>query len=147
MHALRDATLAHVHTLIGHLAEAHNLTATYRILARQPGGCAWGSIRLASSLLDGVNARPSRRTSFVKAELSVSPRSPPTDCAILSDEDIAEEPQQTPQQPKPGYSADPDDEEEAEMDRLVRIQVEARALPEGSAVVISVKEQLTLVLV
>ncbi|BEI93804.1 uncharacterized protein CcaverHIS019_0602630 [Cutaneotrichosporon cavernicola] len=156
MHALRDTTLAHVHTLIGHLADAHALTATYRILARRPGGYAWGSIRLASSLLDGANARPSRRTSFVKAERSVSPRSPSFDCAFASDEDVAEEPQQKPLKPTQatptlvaGYQADPeeDDDDEADTDALVRAQVEARGLVEGSAFVLSVKEQLTLVLV
>ncbi|BEI86029.1 hypothetical protein CcaverHIS002_0603160 [Cutaneotrichosporon cavernicola] len=145
MHALRDTTLAHVHTLIGHLADAHALTATYRILARRPVRCLTERMPV-----------PSRRTSFVKAERSVSPRSPSFDCAFASDEDVAEEPQQKPLKPTQatptlvaGYQADPeeDDDDEADTDALVRAQVEARGLVEGSAFVLSVKEQLTLVLV
>lgn len=163
MHALRDTTLAHVHTLIGHLADAHALTATYRILARRPNAYAWGSIRLAPSLLDGTAARPSRRTSFVKAERSprsaakeTKERSPSLECAILSDdEQLADEPT-TAAVLVPGYSADKEgktssaEEEEDDEDAaegLVRAEVEKRGLKEGSAFVFTVKEQLSLVLV
>ncbi|CAK9779593.1 unnamed protein product [Cutaneotrichosporon oleaginosum] len=148
MHALRDTTLAHVHTLIGHLADAHALTATYRILARRPSAYAWGAIRLAPSLLDGTNARPSRRTSFVKAERSPrSNRSPSLECAVLSDDDG--ETQAMPASPAvvPGYSADADDDDEADAEALVRAEVEKRGLPEGAAFVLAVKEQLSLVIV
>lgn len=149
MHALRDTTLAHVHTLIGHLADAHALTATYRILARRPSATAWGSIRLAPSLLDGTGARPSRRTSFVKAERSPrANRSPSLECAILSDEEVAEEPQAIPKPAVvPGYSADAEDDDEADAEEVMRAEVEKRGLPEGAAFVLSVKEQLSLVLV
>lgn len=159
MHALRDTTLSHVHTLIGHLADQHGLAATYRILARRPNAYAWGAIRLSPSLLDGGNTRQSRRTSFVKAERSpTSQRSPSLECAVISDDEhtLTEEPTESKATSAPvivpGYTAAPEsnddeDDDEAAAEALVRAEVEKRALKEGSAFVFRVKDQLSLVLV
>ncbi|KAI9637268.1 uncharacterized protein MKK02DRAFT_32153 [Dioszegia hungarica] len=55
LHALRDTTLSHTHSLLAHLMSVHGITASYRLLARSavshgrgdPRHSGWGCIRLA----------------------------------------------------------------------------------------------------
>lgn len=54
LHALRDTTLAHTHSLLGYLHRSHSLASSYRLLARSTVGASrqpvgWGCIRLAPS--------------------------------------------------------------------------------------------------
>lgn len=54
LHALRDTTLAHTHSLLGYLQRSHSLASSYRLLARSTVGATrqpvgWGCIRLAPS--------------------------------------------------------------------------------------------------
>ncbi|KAK8854920.1 hypothetical protein IAR55_003659 [Kwoniella newhampshirensis] len=80
LHALRDTTLSHTHSLLGYLLNAHSVPATYRLLARSavtpPGGKVspfhhgWGCIRLAPSVASPSShhcelTHQVRRASFV----------------------------------------------------------------------------------
>jgi hypothetical protein len=54
LHALRDTTLAHTHSLLSYLQRNHSLASSYRLLARSTVGATrqsvgWGCIRLAPS--------------------------------------------------------------------------------------------------
>lgn len=77
LHALRDTTLSHTHSLLGYLLSNHSIPTTYRLLARsavspnQPScQIGWGCIRLAPSVTSPVQKhsplKPKyRRSSFV----------------------------------------------------------------------------------
>lgn len=85
LHALRDTTLAHTHSLLSYLLTEHQIPASYRLLPRSatspssgPSGSAckhqigWGCIRLAPSITSPVQhkreLKPAvRRTSSVIA--------------------------------------------------------------------------------
>jgi len=86
LHALRDTTLAHTHSLLSYLLTEHQIPASYRLLPRSatspnsgPSGSSackhqigWGCIRLAPSITSPVQhkreLKPAvRRTSSVIA--------------------------------------------------------------------------------
>lgn len=54
LHALRDTTLSHTHSLLTFLQREHSLASSYRLLARSTTGknahVGWGCIRLTPSL-------------------------------------------------------------------------------------------------
>lgn len=78
LHALRDTTLSHTHSLLAHLMTRHGITATYRLLARSaisqtnhgasrgrnPLSSGWGCIRLAPLAL-----APSAGKSILKPKI------------------------------------------------------------------------------
>jgi hypothetical protein len=78
LHALRDTTLSHTHSLLAYLLRTHSIPATYRLLARSTAAAphtstqhtGWGCIRLAPSVTSPIvpkrELKPKyRRTSFV----------------------------------------------------------------------------------
>lgn len=156
LHALRDTTLAHTHSLLGYLHRSHSLASSYRLLARSTVGASrtavgWGCIRLAPSNSSPVaplkELKPLMRRSSTSlhrrrssAPAPVSPVSPirekaqasrnPYESAI-ADED--EDDDETEVKLKDGYisGSGSDAEEEETADQIIMKELERRGSKEG----------------
>lgn len=168
LHALRDTTLAHTHSLLGYLHRSHSLASSYRLLARSTVGASrtpvgWGCIRLAPSNASPVaplkELKPLMRRSSTslhrqhrrRSSAPVSPVSPirttwgVQESAIVDEDDEDEEVEV---KLKGGYisGSGSDAEEEETADEIIMKELERRGSKEGSAFLMTVFGQPALIL-
>ena len=124
LHALRDTTLTHTHSLLSFFLQTHSIPASYRLLARSSTSqsSGWGCIRLAPSAPSSPASpkselRPKvRRSSLVTEKY----KRPPVTIPVLDlDHAIADE------------DGSDDEGEEETADFLVAREVESRGAKEG----------------
>ena len=144
LHALRDITLTHTHSLLAYLLSAHSIAASYKLLTRSSTSqsSGWGCIRLAPSghaslRSPGCDLRPQvRRSSLVTEKYKRPPVTIPTfdlDQAI-ADDDSEHEDEPVDVALKKGYTSQGDSDDEAEgesADVMVAKEVERRGQKEG----------------
>lgn len=157
LHALRDTTLTHTHSLLAYLLRTHSIPASYRLLARSSTSqsSGWGCIRLAPSAITSPASpkselRPQvRRSSDVTEKYKKPPIVVPTfslDEAIADEDESDEDDDDEAEQGKgkvalrPGYngnngnnggSQNEDEVEEETADSQVAKEVERRDAKEG----------------
>lgn len=159
-------TLAHVHGLIAHLSDAHEITAKYRLLASRPLQLGWGSIRLAPSPLD---RRPHRRHT-ARPPLPSSPRatvhnfdtSSPApqrpvhfnprasvSSTVSFDEGSYDRQTEVEVELVPGYTegSDSDEDDDQEPDSLVAAEAKAKGHKEGSVFTMTLNGLHALVMI
>lgn len=157
LQSLREKTLSHIHLLLSHLQNVHNIHATYRLLARSavsfpttnpsPFHHGWGCIRLApcASQEQGRAGAKVRRASLVHARrppLSFSPERKMNDSAVIDSDDEDSSPQMSPRTTtadvklREGFfngsaSGSEDEDEEEVADVVVAREIEKRGGKEG----------------
>lgn len=159
LHALRDITLTHTHSLLAYLLSAHSIAASYKLLTRSSTSqsSGWGCIRLAPSGhaslgSSGCDLRPQvRRSSLVTEKYKRPPVTIPTfdlDQAI-ADDDSEHEDEPVDVALKKGYTSQGDSDDEAEgesADVMVAKEVERRGQKEGTAFLMTLFGQPALIL-
>lgn len=145
LHALRDTTLAHTHSLLAYLLTIHSIPASYRLLARSSTSqsSGWGCIRLApgdkaSPQSPKTELRPQvRRSSLVTEKYHRPPVTVPTfnlDEAIADEEESDDDEREKEVKLRNGYRSQggsDDEEEEESADSMVAKEVEKRGAKEG----------------
>ncbi|WVW85804.1 hypothetical protein I302_107842 [Kwoniella bestiolae CBS 10118] len=172
LHALRDTTLSHTHSLLSHLLNAHNTPATYRLLARscvQPNHQhrsshhhGWGCIRLTPSITSPISAPLELKPSVRRASLVHTHSTPNThthrhhspsrhEKAVVESD---EEDEEFDVKLKEGYSRssistsddESENEEEESADVVVGREIERRGGKEGMAFLMTLFGQPALIL-
>ncbi|ORY35415.1 hypothetical protein BCR39DRAFT_555567 [Naematelia encephala] len=172
LHALRDTTLSHAHSVLSYLQSTHNIPASYRLLARSasavptPGSSpsaispfdgtssGWGCIRLAPTAVSPVLRPAVRRSSAVTAPIRFHrPTTMPLDFehAIADEYDDDDHDADVDKEVKlrAGYSsgtASDDEDEEESADVLVAREVDKRGGKEGMVFLMTLFGQPALIL-
>lgn len=172
LQSLREKTLSHIHLLLSHLQNVHNIHATYRLLARSavsfpttnpsPFHHGWGCIRLApcASQEQGRAGAKVRRASLVHARrppLSFSPERKMNDSAVIDSDDEDSSPQMSPRTTtadvklREGFfngsaSGSEDEDEEEVADVVVAREIEKRGGKEGMAFLMTLFGQPAIIL-
>ncbi|CAD6578069.1 MAG: hypothetical protein TREMPRED_002093 [Tremellales sp. Tagirdzhanova-0007] len=160
LHALRDTTLTHTHSLLAYLLRNHSIPASYRLLARSSTSqsSGWGCIRLAplaasSPASPKTELRPVvRRSSLVSDVVRRPPMLVPTfnlDQAIADEDESEGEDEGTAVTLKESYishGASDDGIEEQSADVMVAREVEKRGAQEGTAFLMTLFGQPALIL-
>lgn len=168
LHALRDTTLAHTHSLLAYLQKTHSLASSYRLLARSTVGATrhpvgWGCIRLAPS-----NSSPAAGRKELKPQIrrsstsltggsgrrrsSVSPSNQKTQAWTSTGPEHAivdEDDEDVEVHLKGGYKSGTgsDAEEDETADEIILRELEKRGAKEGSAFLMTVFGQPALILI
>jgi len=143
LHALRETTLIHTHSLLAYLLKSHSIPASYRLLARSSTSqsSGWGCIRLAPSAITSPESpkselRPQvRRSSLVTEKFRRPPVAIPAfdlDHAIADeDESTDEESEVRLKEVYRSQRGSDDESEEESADVMVAKEVERRGAKEG----------------